>query len=58
MKYQRTEFKEPRLENETWLMMVELNGNDGDIFTAEYALGLEDEHWKIWGMRGWPRRMP
>lgn len=58
MNYLRTEFKEPRLENETWLMMVELNGKDGDIFTAEYALGLEGDQWKIWGIRGWPRRMP
>jgi hypothetical protein len=56
--YQRTEFKEPRLENETWLMMVELNGKDDDIFTAEYALGLEGDQWKIWGIRGWPRKMP
>lgn len=54
MKYQRTEFKEPRLENETWLMMVELIGKDGYIFTAEYALGLEDNQWEIWGIRGWP----
>lgn len=58
MKYQRTEFKEPRLENETWLMMVELNEKDGDIFTAEYALGLEDDQWKIWGIRGWPGKRP
>lgn len=58
MRFQKTEFKEPRLENDTWLMMVELNGRDGDIFTAEYALGLEDDQWKIWGIRGWPGKRP
>lgn len=58
MKYQRTEFKEPRLENETWLMMVELIGKDGNVFTAEYALGLEDDQWEIWGIRGWPGKRP
>lgn len=58
MKYQRMEFKEPRLENETWLMRVELNGRNDDIFTAEYALGMEDDQWEIWGIRGWPMKMP
>lgn len=58
MKYQRTEFKEPRQENETWLMMVELIGKDGYIFTAEYALGLKDDQWEIWGIRGWPGKRP
>lgn len=38
--------------------MVELIGKDGYIFTAEYALGLKDDQWEIWGIRGWPGKRP
>lgn len=37
-------------------MMIELIEIDGGIFIAEYALGLEDDQWKIWGIRSWPEK--
>ncbi|MBY0518717.1 MAG: DUF4864 domain-containing protein [Bacteriovoracaceae bacterium] len=53
MDYQSIEFKNPRLDNGTCFLIVELKGKDDSIYTLEYTLALEDNQWKIWTFRGW-----
>lgn len=53
MDYQSIEFKNPRLDNGTCFLIVELKGKDDSIYTLEYTLALENNQWKIWTFRGW-----